>query len=256
MRPFSASAPMRSPSSPAGVTDLLLQARRRRRRLGAVRAGHRRDLAAHQGRLLHHDHAGLRADGLFLLRLAVGLWRRRRHHARRPARRCSARAVLGERPGAVLLRRARRCSSASSCWPAPSSASRFGRVLRGIRENPVRMQAIGFPPFPYQLTAYRHRRRHGRRRRRALANQAEFVSPAFMTWQRSGELIVMVVLGGIGTLVGAIVGAVGLPAAGGMARRRHRALEAAASASLLVLVVLFAAAASPAADRPLAGARR
>ena len=40
-----------------------------------------------------------------------------------------------------------------------------------------------------------------------LANQTEFVSPAYMTWQRSGELIVMVVLGGLGTLHGAIVGA-------------------------------------------------
>jgi branched-chain amino acid transport system permease protein len=41
-----------------------------------------------------------------------------------------------------------------------------------------------------------------------LANQAEFVSPAFMTWQRSGELIFMVVLGGLGSLHGAIIGAV------------------------------------------------
>ena len=40
-----------------------------------------------------------------------------------------------------------------------------------------------------------------------LANQTEFVSPAYMTWQRSGELIFMVVLGGIGTLHGAILGA-------------------------------------------------
>ena len=40
-----------------------------------------------------------------------------------------------------------------------------------------------------------------------LANATEFVSPAYMTWQRSGELIVMVVLGGLGTLHGAIIGA-------------------------------------------------
>ncbi len=43
-----------------------------------------------------------------------------------------------------------------------------------------------------------------------LANQAEFVSPAYMSWQRSGELIVMVVLGGMGTLVGAVAGAAAL----------------------------------------------
>jgi branched-chain amino acid transport system permease protein len=40
-----------------------------------------------------------------------------------------------------------------------------------------------------------------------LTNQAEFVSPAYMTWQRSGELIFMVILGGLGTLHGAILGA-------------------------------------------------
>ena len=41
-----------------------------------------------------------------------------------------------------------------------------------------------------------------------LANQAEFVSPAYMTWQRSGELLAMVILGGMGTLWGAIAGAI------------------------------------------------
>ena len=40
-----------------------------------------------------------------------------------------------------------------------------------------------------------------------LANATEFVSPAYMSWQRSGELIIMVMLGGIGTLYGAIIGA-------------------------------------------------
>jgi branched-chain amino acid transport system permease protein len=86
-------------------------------------------------------------------------------------------------------------------------ASRFGRVLRGTRENPVRMQAIGFGPFAYQLTAYVIAGTLCGLSGFLLANQTEFVSPAFMTWQRSGELIVMVILGGMGTLHGAIVGA-------------------------------------------------
>ena len=41
-----------------------------------------------------------------------------------------------------------------------------------------------------------------------MANQSEFVSPAYMSWQRSGELIVMVILGGLGSLHGAVLGAV------------------------------------------------
>lgn len=86
-------------------------------------------------------------------------------------------------------------------------ASRFGRVLIGIRENPVRMQAIGFSPLRYQLTAYVIAGAMAGVAGTLLANQAEFVSPAYMTWQRSGELIVMVVIGGMGTLIGGVVGA-------------------------------------------------
>lgn len=86
--------------------------------------------------------------------------------------------------------------------------SRFGRVLTGIRENSVRMEAIGFAPFRYQLVAFVLAACMTSVAGVLLANQAEFVSPAFMSWHRSGELIVMVVLGGIGTLTGAIGGAV------------------------------------------------
>jgi len=86
-------------------------------------------------------------------------------------------------------------------------ASRFGRVLRGAKENTIRMEAIGFQPFRFQLTAYVISGMMAGLAGCLLANQAEFVSPAFMTWQRSGELIFMVVLGGLGSLHGAIVGA-------------------------------------------------
>ncbi|MEQ1614796.1 MAG: branched-chain amino acid ABC transporter permease [Hyphomicrobiaceae bacterium] len=85
--------------------------------------------------------------------------------------------------------------------------SRFGRVLIGTRENPERMRAIGFEPFRYQLIAYLISGMICALAGVLLANQAEFVSPAYMTWQRSGELLVMVILGGIGTLYGAILGA-------------------------------------------------
>ena len=86
--------------------------------------------------------------------------------------------------------------------------SRFGRVLTGIRENPTRMEAIGFSSFRYQLTAYVISGCITSVAGVVLANQAQFVSPAFMTWHKSGELIVMVVLGGVGTLTGPIAGAV------------------------------------------------
>jgi branched-chain amino acid transport system permease protein len=85
--------------------------------------------------------------------------------------------------------------------------SRFGRVLSGARDNAQRMQAIGFNPYPYQLAAYVMAGMIGGLSGFLLANATEFVSPAFMSWQRSGELIVMVVLGGMGTLHGAVIGA-------------------------------------------------
>lgn len=85
--------------------------------------------------------------------------------------------------------------------------SRFGRVLRGTKENPVRMQAIGYDPYRYQLAAYVIAGMIAGLAGFLLANQLEFVSPAFISWQRSGELIIMVVLGGMGTLAGPIVGA-------------------------------------------------
>jgi branched-chain amino acid transport system permease protein len=86
-------------------------------------------------------------------------------------------------------------------------ASRFGRVFRGARENPTRMATIGFDVFRYQRVAYVIAGAIGGLSGFLLANATEFVSPSFMSWQRSGDLIIMVLFGGIGTLHGAIVGA-------------------------------------------------
>lgn len=85
-------------------------------------------------------------------------------------------------------------------------ASRFGRVLRGTKENPVRMAMIGFDVYRFQLAAYVIAGTLAGLSGFLLANATEFVSPAYMSWQRSGELIVMVLLGGLGSLNGAIIG--------------------------------------------------
>jgi branched-chain amino acid transport system permease protein len=85
--------------------------------------------------------------------------------------------------------------------------SRFGRVLRGLTDSEMRMQALGFAPYPYRLTLYVIAGTLCGLAGFLLGNQAEFVSPAYMHWQRSGELILMVLLGGTGTLYGPILGA-------------------------------------------------
>lgn len=89
-------------------------------------------------------------------------------------------------------------------------ASRFGRVLRGAKENERRMRALGFDPFRYRLAAYVLSGAMCALAGALFANLGMFVAPAYMTWQRSGEFIAMVVAGGMGTLVGPILGAVGI----------------------------------------------
>jgi branched-chain amino acid transport system permease protein len=86
--------------------------------------------------------------------------------------------------------------------------SRFGRVLNAVRQNPLRARALGFRPFPSQLAACVIAGAIAAIAGTLLANQSEFVAPAFMSWQRSGELLVMTILGGVGSLWGAILGAI------------------------------------------------
>src|SRR5436189_306783 len=86
-------------------------------------------------------------------------------------------------------------------------ASRFGRVYRGARENALRMGTIGFDVYRFQLVAYVIAGMLGGLSGFLLANATEFVSPAYMSWQRSGELLIMVIFGGMGTLNGPILGA-------------------------------------------------
>jgi len=84
--------------------------------------------------------------------------------------------------------------------------SRFGMVLRGSKSNARRMTAIGFPVFRYRLAAFVISAAMCGVAGALLANQLLFVSPAIMQWNRSGELIIMVILGGIGSLYGALLG--------------------------------------------------
>ena len=88
--------------------------------------------------------------------------------------------------------------------------SLFGHVIQGIRASEIRMRALGYPVFRYKLVAFVLAG--------ALAgfagylNAAQFgsVNPEFFGWQLSGTVLMMVILGGLGTLYGPILGALAL----------------------------------------------
>jgi branched-chain amino acid transport system permease protein len=86
--------------------------------------------------------------------------------------------------------------------------SRFGLVIRGVRSNERRMRAIGFPTFRYNLVCFVIAGALCGLAGALLANHTNFISPAMMHWTRSGDLIVMVVLGGLATPFGPLIGAV------------------------------------------------
>ena len=85
--------------------------------------------------------------------------------------------------------------------------SNFGRALQGIRMNEHRMRAIGFPVFRYQLGVYVLAGTLGGLAGYLSAAQFGFVNPEILSWHQSGAVLMMVILGGMGTLSGPVVGA-------------------------------------------------
>ncbi len=92
-------------------------------------------------------------------------------------------------------------------WMAKLRASPFGMALRGARQNARRINAIGLQARRLQLVAFVISGAICGLSGLLLANLNAFVSPSSLTWTVSGELIVMVVLGGIGTVLGPVIGA-------------------------------------------------
>lgn len=86
--------------------------------------------------------------------------------------------------------------------------SRFGMVLQGAKSNDRRMATLGFPVFRYRLTAFVIAGTVCGLAGILTATYTDFISPAMMHWSRSGDLIIMVVLGGMGSLFGPLFGAV------------------------------------------------
>lgn len=88
--------------------------------------------------------------------------------------------------------------------------SRFGLVLQAARSNEARTRAIGVSPYPYRLAAFIISGALCGLAGALLANHTAYLTPEFMNWTRSGELMFMVILGGIATTAGPLLGAAGL----------------------------------------------
>ena len=80
-------------------------------------------------------------------------------------------------------------------------------VIRGIRDNERRVAAVGFPPYRYKLVIFVIAGGIAGLAGALMANHAKFVSPATLSWQLSGELLAMVILGSANSLIGPILGA-------------------------------------------------
>ncbi len=85
--------------------------------------------------------------------------------------------------------------------------SRFGRALAGIRVNEQRMRATGFSTYPYKLAAFVISGGIAGLAGFLFAIKDGFVNPEMMSWHLSGAVLIMIILGGLGDLRGAMLGA-------------------------------------------------
>jgi len=88
--------------------------------------------------------------------------------------------------------------------------SRFGMVIHAARSNEARTRAIGFSPYPYRLAAFVIAGAVCGLAGALFVNHTAYLTPEFMNWTRSGELMFMVILGGMATTAGPVLGALAL----------------------------------------------
>jgi branched-chain amino acid transport system permease protein len=85
--------------------------------------------------------------------------------------------------------------------------SRFGRALAGIKSNELRMRAAGFGTFPYKWAAFTLAGALAGLAGFLVAVKDGFVNPEMLSWHESGAVLLMLILGGMGRLSGAVLGA-------------------------------------------------
>jgi len=128
------------------------------------------------------------------------------------------------------------------CWALlrVMLASPFGQSLVGIRENVSRMHAIGAPVAGRLLVTYTIGAALAGLAGGLLAQTTQFVGQSALSFERSGEVVIMLVFGGIGRIYGAFIGAVVYMVAQDMLAKSQPEFWSFWIGLILVLAVLFA----------------
>lgn len=117
--------------------------------------------------------------------------------------------------------------------------SMFGRVLEGIRVNEHRMEALGFNTARYKLAAFTLAGAFAGAAGHMWALHSGFVNPELVSWHKSAEALLMILLGGIGSLAGAIAGAFAFTALGEAAQQFTERKLLAEGLVILAAVILL-----------------
>src|SRR5204863_4282592 len=84
--------------------------------------------------------------------------------------------------------------------------ARFGMVVRAAKSNEARARAIGFSPYRYRLAAFVIAGAMCGLAGALYANHTSYITPGLASWVQSGDLIVMVILGGMASIAGPVLG--------------------------------------------------
>jgi branched-chain amino acid transport system permease protein len=99
------------------------------------------------------------------------------------------------------------CLAATLLFVHRLVGSRFGRMVLAMRDDDLRAEAVGVPTFRFKLVLFVIAAALGGLAGALMVNQQNYVNPNVLHWTQSGTLMVMVILGGVGTLWGGVIGA-------------------------------------------------
>ena len=117
--------------------------------------------------------------------------------------------------------------------------SSFGRALQGIRSNEHRMRSLGFPVYRYKLASFTLAGALAGLAGYLSALQFGFVNPELLSWHQSGNVLLMLILGGVGSLYGAVVGAFAFVALTEIFQALTRHWQLLLGAAIILLVIFL-----------------